>query len=445
MIINDTKDAMLGLLNELSGGDPVARGLITVWFLALCSYMARSVPAKISSFIRTSFTVTMFINRDDDVKSMEFYAAVENFLIRENWFAVRNRSTTITDLDKNTGLGEGIHLMFIRGRFIQVYKARVKNNKGFTEESLKLTTPGRNASVYDYIVKECMVKDDKRYFWEVTNSFNDDPWRKTAVLGDSPQLFLQETVRKELHRCLDDFLANREWYRKNGKPYRLNIILYGPPGTGKTELTRYISNYLASDLYNLSPYDLGGGSLRSVTRKMKTDRMAVVAVEDFESIALSRALKKKSLQLANMLDNNQNEEIEKLKQEDKDFVDLESVRYSHNDISDLLNALQGLRVIENIVVVMTTNHIDLIDEAVTRGSRCDLKLYVGPLGLEQVKGKFEQQYDQPFPNYIRDIKPIKACDLDALSSKNAFDADGFLTGLIENYGVTEDEQQPEHV
>ncbi len=117
------------------------------------------------------------------------------------------------------------------------------------------------------------------------------------------------------------------------------------------------------------------------------------------------------------------------------MVALENIRFSGYDISDFLNALQGLRVMENLVIVMTTNHIDMIDEAVTRGSRCNLKLYVGPLGLEQVKAKFEHQYEKPFPNYIQEIKPIKACDLDALSSKNAFDPDGFVTGLIESYGT----------
>lgn len=437
MLINEIKDGVLGLLNGLSGGDPVARGLITVWFLAVCSYLARSIPAKINIFLHNNFTVSTFLASGDDIKTKEFFAAYEEWLIKENWFSVRNRATSVSELDTNTGLGAGTHWMLIRGRLIKVIKVRSKDQKGNIDSTLSLMTPGRNASVFDYISKECIIKDTRRYFWELTSWGG--TWSKTAVIRQSPMLFLSTKVRRELYKCLDDFVANREWYRKNGKPYRLNIILYGPPGTGKTELTRHISDYLNSDLYNMSPLDMGNSSLRGAAKSLTGERLAVIGIEDFESIALSRTFKTKRDRLNKLREDGKTEELEELKKQDKDMVSLENVRYSGYDISEFLNALQGLRVMENLVIVMTTNHIDMIDEAVTRGSRCNLKLYVGPLGLEEVKGKFEHQYDQPFPNYIRDIKPIKACDLDELSSKNAFDADGFLTGLINGYGVIDED------
>lgn len=439
MLLAEIKDSVLGLLNGLAGNDPVARGLITVWFLATCSYLVRSVPSKIISFFKTNFTVSTFIAAGEDVKSKEFFTAYEEWLIRENWFAVRNRSTSVSELDTNTGLGQGNHTMLIRGRFIKVNKDRTKDPKGNVDSTITLTTPGRDAKVFDYIADECMVKDSRRYFWEISGWSGG--WSKTAVIKDGPKLFLADDVRNELYKCLDDFVANREWYLKNGKPYRLNIILYGPPGTGKTELTRHISDYLKSDLYSMSPFDMGNASLRNAAKSLNGQRLAVIGVEDFESIALSRTYKSKLRQISTLRDNGKESEIEDLKKKDQDMVTLENIRYTGFDISDFLNALQGLRVMENLVIVMTTNHIDMIDEAVTRGSRCNLKLYVGPLGLEQVKGKFEHQYEQPFPNYIHDIKPIKACDLDELSSKNAFNADGFLTGLIANYGVAATEKQ----
>lgn len=443
MFVMEIKDAVLGLLNDLSGNDPMTRGLVTVWFLAVCSYLARSIPAKINRFLRNNLTVSTFLSHDEDVKSKEFFIAYEEWLIKENWFAVRNRSTGVSELDSNTGLGQGKHLMLIRGRFISVTKERTKDNRGNIIQALSLVTLGRNANVFDFITDECLVKDQRRYFWEIANWTG--AWTKTAVIKQSPTLFLAENVRKELYKCLDDFVSNEAWYRKNGKPYRLNIILYGPPGTGKTELTRHISDYLNSDLYSMSPLDMGNASLRNVAKSLGGKRLGVIGIEDFESIALSRTFKTKRDKLNKLREDGKTEELEAIKKQDRDMMALENIRFSGYDISDFLNALQGLRVMENLVIVMTTNHIDMIDEAVTRGSRCNLKLYVGPLGLEQVKAKFEHQYEKPFPNYIQEIKPIKACDLDALSSKNAFDPDGFVAGLIESYGTLDVSTEEETV
>ncbi len=169
MFVMEIKDAVLGLLNDLSGNDPVTRGLVTVWFLAVCSYLARSVPAKINRFLRNNLTVSTFLSHDEDIKSKEFFIAYEEWLIKENWFAVRNRSTGVSELDSNTGLGQGKHLMLIRGRFISVTKERTKDNRGNIIQALSLITLGRNANVFDFITDECLVKDQRRYFWEIAN------------------------------------------------------------------------------------------------------------------------------------------------------------------------------------------------------------------------------------------------------------------------------------
>jgi chaperone BCS1 len=449
MLLSEIKSLALGFMNEMSGGDPVVRGLIGVWMLSVFGYLARSIPNKIRWWIYGQATVSMTIIREGDAKSQDFFLNMEAWFLTTTKLRIRNRKTTSVSMGNDTGFGYGSHLLFCNGRFYKLYKKQIeKQGTNFVTEQITITTFGRDAKVYEPIIAEAKKDSGRRYFWEIGRSWSDEPWLRTQELKGGPRLFLEKRVEDALRKELDFFLNNRAWYIKNAKPYRMNIMLYGPPGTGKTELVRWIADYVSSDIYQCLVSRLTNDLVSKVSSGLIPGRRALISLEDMESIALSRDFAKR-LERYTRLERNGNTEALEEYESAPDFEKLQKIKNMSErargiELSDFLNMLQGLKVIEDLIIVMTTNHIDVIDEAVLRGSRCDLQLYVGPLGLEQVKGKFEHQFEQPFPNYIHDIKPIKACDLDALSSKNAFDADGFLTGLIAKYGVTEDEQQPEH-
>ncbi|CAI0376064.1 unnamed protein product [Linum tenue] len=45
------------------------------------------------------------------------------------------------------------------------------------------------------------------------------------------------------------FVARRDFYKKNGDPWKRGYLLYGPPGTGKSSVVAAMSNHLKFNLY----------------------------------------------------------------------------------------------------------------------------------------------------------------------------------------------------
>lgn len=61
--------------------------------------------------------------------------------------------------------------------------------------------------------------------------------------------------------------------------------------------------------------------------------------------------------------------------------------------SGLLNALDGVASAEGRIVFMTTNHIELLDRALIRPGRVDLREYVGDATPSQVHKMFMRFYE----------------------------------------------------
>ena len=69
-------------------------------------------------------------------------------------------------------------------------------------------------------------------------------------------------------------------------------------------------------------------------------------------------------------------------------------------LSELLNALDGLASVEKILVVMTTNHPELLDHAMVRPGRVDYRLHLAECEEEQAGRLFEKFY-QPSSATLR--------------------------------------------
>lgn len=100
--------------------------------------------------------------------------------------------------------------------------------------------------------------------------------------------------------------------------------------------------------------------------------------------------------------------------------------FSSSKTAIALNLFQGDLPLNNSVVVMSTNCLDKIDDALLRPSRCDLVLYIGSLGYDEVNGFRKHHYgiEDDLPDEFKSID-IRACDLMEAFVDNAFDVSGF--------------------
>lgn len=157
----------------------------------------------------------------------------------------------------------------------------------------------------------------------------------------------------QLDEIVDDvrtFLSWREDYLQRGWPYHRGYLFHGPPGTGKTSLAHALSAHFGLDMYYVPLKDVEkDASLLNAVSEVPPN--SVLLLED---------------------------------------VDVYHAATQRNDdgagvsLSGLLNALDGVATPNGLIVILTTNDIDKIDEAVIRPGRVDVALEISYIDRDQL-------------------------------------------------------------
>lgn len=148
----------------------------------------------------------------------------------------------------------------------------------------------------------------------------------------------------------------RLWYKERELAYRRGYLLRGVPGSGKTSLAFAIACHFKLRLHNLqlSGADIDDKILMSLFQHVS--KPSFVLIEDIDCAGITRS-GSKSVTLAG-----------------------------------LLNAIDGAMSPDGIILLMTTNKIGEIDEAILRPGRVDLKLKFGNASTGQIKDLFTKFY-----------------------------------------------------
>ena len=223
---------------------------------------------------------------------------------------------------------------------------------------------------------------------------------------------------------INDFINGKEIYRKIGKPYHLGIVLYGEPGCGKTSFINALANELGRSIkeINFSKLKTVDDLERSITcteyNSINMDyENAIITFEDIDcatNIVKSRKLideengaEKKSSASSEPDDEDEGHETDlknmvkalkklstkssKKDSKSEDWMNFEKIDKSDNKItlSNLLNILDGSREMPGRIIIITTNHIDWIDEALLREGRIDIRVEMKKIGAELMWKMYE--------------------------------------------------------
>ena len=178
------------------------------------------------------------------------------------------------------------------------------------------------------------------------------------------------------------YIKNKKSYLALGlKPIK-GIIFYGPPGTGKTMLAKAIANSVEWNFLLISGPELlskfvgeSEENIRLIFHKARQFAPCVIFFDEFDSIAPRR-------------DKSQDTHV-----------------YA-SVVGQILAELDGVKALDDVIIIGATNRIDLIDPAVLREGRLDFKLEI-PLPAHEDRAEFitkEIKKKQVFlsPNFALD-------------------------------------------
>ena len=164
------------------------------------------------------------------------------------------------------------------------------------------------------------------------------PQRALAtVLCDDDRI---ERLAADLRR----FTGAREWYAMRGVPWRRGYLLHGPPGTGKSSVIRALACEVGLDVASV---DLGRPSLSDDGLRealFGAPARSILVMEDIDALFDGRDREGRGI-----------------------------------SFSGLLNAIDGIGAQEGRALMMTSNHPERLDPALTRPGRADLHVELGPV------------------------------------------------------------------
>jgi len=157
---------------------------------------------------------------------------------------------------------------------------------------------------------------------------------------------------KEIKEVIELPIKHPEIFESLGISQPKGVLLYGPPGTGKTLLARAVAHHTDCCFIRVSGSELvqkyiGEGSrmVRELFVMARESAPSIIFMDEVDSIGSSRM-------------------------EGSEGGDSEVQR----TMLELLNQLDGFESASNIKVLMATNRLDILDDALIRPGRIDRKI-----------------------------------------------------------------------
>lgn len=382
------------------------------------------------NFAQTSFVTRMELNSRD-----EAYVWLMEWL-QDQGFAKECRSISVTSTwEESTEDGDskaillytpdvGRYKMMYRGVRVWVTRSRDEGNAsdqlarfGGVFETMTLTCWGNTRN----LLKQLMEEAKERYNHKdegktIIYTANHGAWQRFGLprpVRPLSSVILPKGLSEKLVADAHEFLKSSNWYAERGIPYRRGYLLYGPPGTGKTSFVTALAGHLGMSIcvVNLNNPDLSDEELVYLLNRTPGKR-CILLIEDVDAApsSLSREANAEG-SVANA-----------------------STR-SNISLSGLLNALDGVASQEGRLLFMTTNHFELLDPALSRPGRIDVKVMLPHADKEQIARLFVNFYPgkeliaSQFAEAIPYDLPISSAHIQAHFMLYKFDADAALSNV----------------
>ncbi|QSS61743.1 hypothetical protein I7I51_03920, partial [Histoplasma capsulatum] len=251
------------------------------------------------------------------------------------------------------------------GSFFFVYKnhlLRFQCVAKETKEEISISCIGGSSQILRALLSDCRAEYLKLIQRKTTVfEHHDGEWRKAKARDIRPisTVIMDEDEKMAVLKDIEDFLDERArgWYARRGIPYRRGFLLYGPPGTGKSSFSLSVAGRFELDIYVLNLSSIDDNRLSSLFAQLPPH--CVILLEDIDAASTAET-----------------EDSETTENTDQAAVGPSQKSKSQGNVSlsALLNALDGVSSQEGRLLIMTTNHIERLDDALIRPGRVDRKV-----------------------------------------------------------------------
>lgn len=360
----------------------VNSGFILVIGTAILNYF-RDLPPSIAAFIKNRIVASIEITDKEYI-----YFSLTNWCINNTLWSSSKSFSLYENSDKESSIisRTGLHCFRYKGSYY-FYKSSVERSR---EDGV--VTLFRSIVLYKIFgTKQCFdsfiteFKQLSNSERTTVNVYKADYsyWggfkAKTKRFSDS--LILDKGVWENLTRDIDTFIGNRDWYLDKGVTYKRGYLFYGPPGSGKSSLAHVVASTYNLDLY---PIDLKGiNSSNLSTLFLEVPNNSLIVLEDIDILFGGDRDK-----------NNDNPQVASL--------------------NTLLNCLDGLNSPENVLIFITTNHIETLDSALVRPGRVDYRQKLDYASSYQVSKLFSKFFPNDNSDYFESLLVTKSVSMASL-------------------------------
>ncbi len=345
------------LKNILNGQNQFASGGLLLMIIGGISVWLRSVPESVWHWIVRQTTMIITVTDDDAA-----FVWVKEWFLEQKFLArIRNLDLDTTVRNERIAMipAPGKHWFWYGGRPFEVWFSRTESTHERVArrvESLTFRTLGRKRDLLKRFVDDVVACHVRRQGVQSYLYTYNDGW--DYIEGYAPRLLesvvLEPGEKEHLMEDIAQFRNSKQRHQRLGIPYHRGYLFYGPPGTGKTSLVSALAAHFGLSIYAANLPEFTDRSLMLAVNQVPANSILL-----FEDIDCMKTSQSRTDSLA--------------------ATDAKQNASSQNGVtlSGLLNVLDGFYAPTGVLFVMTTNHVERLDQALLRPGRIDYRLYLG--------------------------------------------------------------------
>jgi len=355
--------------------NPVFAGLFGGGIVGGLIFFLKQLPKHIIEWFSSIFIVQATITNENTIFNV-FNDWFHQHIFLKNKY--RKNVFIKTERSEDTGLrtiyfspGFGIHIFFWNK--IPIF---LKFSAEDTQKSQVTYFTRYNYTLFMFALTNRKLNEFMNYVLEsyesinenkvLINSYHKNEWIESSKREKRPisSIFFDNQEEIKLLARIKEFKNDKEWYIKNGIPYKLGVLLYGSPGCGKSSLIFTIASEMNMNIAFLSLDSIDSES--DLTRAFaNVPPNSILVIEDIDTFACSE------------------QRVAQSSSNDDNIAELNSTisKFNRNAISlsALLNTTDGVLTPDGALFIYTTNYKDKLDDALIRKGRIDIETEIKPI------------------------------------------------------------------